>query len=76
MQPRDPRVHMAEANGSTIENMHQDHSVPRTRARFHEVGVSTNNAVRPREDCKVGAVSECEDADEKPSHGEEEERKP
>ena len=36
---------------------HQDHSVPRTQAGFHEAGVSTNNAVRPREDCKVGAVS-------------------
>ena len=43
---------------------------------FHEAGVSTNNAVRPRKDCKVGAVSECEDADENPDDGEEEGKKP
>ena len=38
--------------------------------------MSTNNAVRPREDCKVGAVSEWEDAGENPDDGEEEERNP
>ena len=38
--------------------------------------MNTNNAVRPREDCKVGAVSECEDAGEKPDDEEEEGRKP
>ena len=43
---------------------------------FHEAGVSANNAVRPREDGKVGAVSECEDGGEKPDDGEEEGMKP
>ena len=70
-QPRDPRLRMtAAAHG------HQDHSVPRTGAGFHEAGVSTNSALRPREVCKVGAVSEREGAGEKPDDGEDEGRKP